>query len=63
MNNRIFIRRYTKIIVLQMAFVIVVLVLATVLRYFDNELFNDLKEIYDEYMNTEISLSLVLDGE
>lgn len=46
-----------------MAFVIVVLVLATVLRYFDNELFNDLKEIYDEYMNTEISLSLVLDGE
>lgn len=63
MNNRIFIRRYTKIIVLQMAFVIIVLVLATLLRYFDNELFNDLKEIYDEYMNTEISLSLVLDGE
>ncbi len=63
MNNRIFIRRYTKIIVLQMAFVIIVLVLATVLRYFDNELFSELKEIYDEYMNTEISLSLVLDGE
>ena len=63
MNSRIFLQRYSKILILKMAFVIVVLILATALRYFDNKLFSNVKAIYDEYINTEISLSLVLDGE
>lgn len=61
MNGRIFFERYSKILILQLAFAVLVIALATALRYFDNELFCELREIYDEYMNTEISLSLVLD--
>lgn len=63
MSSRVFFERYSKILILQMVFVVVVLLLATVLRQYDTELFSEVRGIYDEYLNTEISLSLVLDGE
>ncbi len=63
MNNRIFLQRYSKVLILQISFVITILIFATALRYFDNGLFSEVMEIYDEYVRTEISLTLVLDGE
>lgn len=63
MNGSIFLKRYTNIIFLQVTVVAAVIILATVIRFCNSKLFSEIKTVYDEYMNTEISVSLVLGGE
>lgn len=62
MTQRIFFERFTKILILQMIFISIIIIGITVIRYFFPDLYLSLKEIYTEYMKTEITLSLVLDG-
>lgn len=61
-TQRIFFERFTKILILQMIFISIIIIGITVIRYFFPDLYLSLKEIYTEYMKTEITLSLVLDG-
>lgn len=61
MEKSSFFNVYTKFLIFQFAFMVVIFLLASLLRYFNTPLFNDVHKIYDEYVNTEISLSLVMD--
>lgn len=61
MEKSSFLNVFTKFLIFQFAFMVVIFLLASLLRYFNTPLFNDVHKIYDEYVNTEISLSLVMD--
>ena len=61
MEKSSFLNVFTKFLIFQFSFMVVIFLLASLLRYFNTPLFNDVHKIYDEYVNTEISLSLVMD--
>ncbi len=63
MNDKLFFIRYLKILYLQAAAVVIIIISLTAIRYLTPDLFSDLKALYNEYFNTEISLSLVMDGQ
>lgn len=61
MEKGFFVQVFTKLLFFEMAFVVAIFLALTVLRYFNTILFNEAKEVYVEYMNTEITLGMVLD--
>ncbi|MBO7217953.1 MAG: hypothetical protein J6V50_04555 [Clostridia bacterium] len=59
--EKVFLNSFTKLLIFEMAFVVIVFLGLSLLKYFANPLFLEFMEIYNEYINTEISLGLVLD--
>ena len=58
-----FFSEYIKIIILQCVFIAVLIILSTVLRFADFSSYKRFGDLYNEYFMSDISLSLVFEGE
>ncbi len=61
MKSRFF-EEFIRLLIFELGFVVVLFLAISVLRYFNPSLVGEIVGVFDEYVNTEISLSLVLDG-
>ncbi len=61
MKNK-FVGELVRLLIFEFCFTALLFVALSVLRYFNPTLVGEIIEVFDEYINTEISLSLVLDG-
>ncbi len=61
MEKGSFFEVFIKFLIYELAFVVAAFLAFSIFRYFNTPLFNEAKEIYSEYVNTEITLGLVLD--
>lgn len=61
MEKGSFLDVFSKLLIFELAFVVAAFLSFSILRYFNTPLFNEAKEVYNEYVNTEITLGLVLD--
>ncbi len=61
--NKDFLTEYIKIIVLQGVFIAMLIIFSTVVRFANFEVYTELSELYNDYFMSDISLSLVLEGE
>ena len=51
---------FAKFYIYELAFVVAAFLAVSILRYFSEPLFSEIMEVYNEYVNTEITLDLVL---
>ena len=58
--ENVFFNTFIKLLLFELAFVVIVFLGLSLLKCFANSQFLGLMEIYNEYINTEISLGLVL---
>ena len=58
--KRKFIECYLKILLLQAAFLILMFIFFTVLRFADYDLFNEVRALYSEYFKSDVSITLVI---
>lgn len=57
-----FLNIYCKILIAQAVFITAILLLITAIRFINYELYIEIVSFYNQYINREISISLVLEG-